>query len=87
MGQKKPAKLFCPWDSPVNNTGMGLPFPSPGSLPNTGIEPRFSALQADSLLAEPPGKPGRWPRGHCLGDVSGLTEAEHETKSRKRRED
>ena len=35
----------------------GLPFPSPGDLPNPGIEPRFPALQADSLLSEPPGKP------------------------------
>ena len=26
----------------------GLPFPSPGDLPDPGIEPRFSALQADS---------------------------------------
>ena len=34
----------------------GQPFPSPGDLPNPGIEPR-SALQADSLPAEPPGKP------------------------------
>ena len=34
----------------------GLPFPSPGDLPNPGIEPRSSALQADSLLAEPQGK-------------------------------
>ena len=34
----------------------GLPFPSPGDLPNPGIEPRSPALQADSLLAEPPGK-------------------------------
>ena len=34
----------------------GLPFPSPGDLPNPGIEP-WSALQADSLLSEPPGKP------------------------------
>ena len=33
------------------------PFPSPGDLPNPGIEPRSSALQADSLLAEPQGKP------------------------------
>ena len=32
-------------------------FPSPGDLPNPGIEPRSSALQADSLLAEPQGKP------------------------------
>ena len=35
----------------------GQPFPSPGDLPNPGIKPRSSALQADSLLAEPPGKP------------------------------
>ena len=35
----------------------GQPFPSPGDLPNSGIEPRSSALQADSLTFEPPGKP------------------------------
>ena len=35
----------------------GLPFHSPGSLPDPRIEPRFPALQADSLLTEPPGKP------------------------------
>ena len=34
----------------------GLPFPSPGGLPNPGIEPRSSALQADTLPSEPPGK-------------------------------
>ena len=33
------------------------PFPSAGDLPNPGIEPRSPALQADSLPAEPPGKP------------------------------
>jgi len=27
----------------------GLPFPSPGDLPDPGIRPRSSALQADSL--------------------------------------
>ena len=32
------------------------PFPSPGDLPNSGIEPRSPTLQADSLPAEPPGK-------------------------------
>ena len=31
----------------------GLPFPSPGDLPNAEIEPRSPALQADSLLSEP----------------------------------
>ena len=34
----------------------GLPFPSPGYLPNPGIEPRSPALQVDALLSEPPGK-------------------------------
>ena len=35
----------------------GLPFPSPGDLPYPGIEPGSSALQADFLPSEPPGKP------------------------------
>ena len=35
----------------------GLPFPSPGDLPNPGIEPESPALQADSLLPELPEKP------------------------------
>ena len=35
----------------------GLPFPSPGDLPNLGIEPGSPALQTDALLSEPPGKP------------------------------
>ena len=30
----------------------GLPFPSPGDLPDPGIEPRSLALQADALLSE-----------------------------------
>ena len=30
----------------------GLPFPSPGDLPDPGIEPGFPALQADSLPTE-----------------------------------
>ena len=34
----------------------GLPFPSPGDLPNPGIEPRSLALQAGALIFEPPGK-------------------------------
>ena len=35
----------------------GVSFPSLGDLPNPGIEPRSSALQADSLPTELPGKP------------------------------
>ena len=41
----------------------GLPFPSPGGLPDPEIEPRSPALQADSLLSEPPGKP------YCLDNL------------------
>ena len=35
----------------------GKPFPSPGDLPNPGIELRSPTLQANSLPAEPQGKP------------------------------
>ena len=35
----------------------GLPFPSLGDLPHPGIKPRSPALQADSVLSEPAGKP------------------------------
>ena len=34
----------------------GLPFPSPGDLPDPGIEPRSPTLQADILTSEPPEK-------------------------------
>ena len=35
----------------------GLPFPSSGDLPDPGIEPGSSTLQADALSSEPPRKP------------------------------
>ena len=35
----------------------GLPFPSPGDLPDPGIKPRSPTSQADALTSEPPGKP------------------------------
>ena len=45
--------IVCPWNSPCKNTGVGcLPFPSPGDLPEPGIEPRSPAIQADSLPSE-----------------------------------
>ena len=34
----------------------GLPFPTPGDLPDSGIEPRSPTLEADALTSEPPGK-------------------------------
>jgi len=39
----------------------GLPFPSPGDLPNLGAEPASPALAGESFTTEPPGKPC-----HCL---------------------
>ena len=36
---------------------IGLPFPSPGDLPNPGIKPQSPALQVDSLSTELQGKP------------------------------
>ena len=35
----------------------GLPFPSPGDLPDSGIEPGSPAFQADALASQPPGNP------------------------------
>ena len=40
--------------------GSELPFPSPGDLPDSGIEPKSPALKADSLPAELQGKPIRY---------------------------
>ena len=52
--------------SPGKNTGVGLPFPSPGDLPNPGIERRSPSLQADSLPSKPPGKPKFPVKEHLL---------------------
>ena len=51
----QPARLLFPWNSPGKNTG--LPFSSPGFLPNPGTKPGSSAFQAHSLSSEPLGKP------------------------------
>ena len=39
-----------------------LPFPSPGDLPDPGIEPGSPTLQADALPSEPPGKHSEGPK-------------------------
>ena len=53
----QPHGLYSPWNSPGQNTGVDSRSLLQGNIPNPGIEPRFSTLQADSLPAEPPGKP------------------------------
>ena len=54
----------------------GLLFPSPGDLPDPGIEPRSPTLQADTLTSEPPGKLGSVEAQHkfsCEGACSWKT--------------
>ena len=51
----------------------GLPFPSPGDLPDPGIEPGSPALQADVLPSEPPGKPSSI-LGWVINNMVALTE-------------
>ena len=57
-------------------------FPSPGDPSNPGIEPRSPALQADSLLSEPPGKPAgeKHNPSHSFGAMSLLLEVEKNSK-------
>ena len=53
----QPFRLHCLWRFSRQEYWSGLPCPPPGDLPNPGMEPRYLALQVDSLWAEPPGKP------------------------------
>ena len=53
----QPIRLLCPWGYSRQGYWSRLPRPPPGDLPNPGMEPRSPALQTDSLLSEPPGKP------------------------------
>ena len=56
-----PWKLACQaplsMEFPRLEYWSGLPFPPPGDLTDPGVEHGFPALQAGSLLSEPPGKP------------------------------
>ena len=49
-------RLLCPRNSPGKNAGVGSQALLQGNLPDPGIELSSPALQADSLLSEPPGK-------------------------------
>ena len=54
-----PPGPLCPWVFPGKNTGVGLPFPSPGDLPNPEIEPMSPAFAGRFFTTAPPGKPGK----------------------------
>ena len=62
------SRLLHPWDFSGKNTGVGCHLPSPGDLPNLGIQsmpPVSPALQADSVPTEPSEKPLKNVSGHC----------------------
>ena len=62
--------MDCPWNSLGQNTGVGSLSLLQGDLPNPRIKPSSSTLQADSLPAEPQGKP----KNTGMGSISLLQE-------------
>ena len=53
----QPARLLCPWDSPVKNIGVGCPFLLQGIVPTWGWNLHLLHWQADSLPLSHPGSP------------------------------
>ena len=51
----QPVRLLCPWGFSRPEYWSGQLFPSPGDLPNPGIELRSPTLKVDSFLSESPG--------------------------------
>ena len=49
-----------PMGFPRQEYWSGVPFPPPGDLPNSGIEPLSPALAGRFFTTEPPGKPWKW---------------------------
>ena len=67
----EPSRLLCPWEFPRQEYWSGLPFSSPGDLPDPGIQPESPPLQVDSLPSKLPGKPTYQCRGHRFDPWSG----------------
>ena len=63
--------VFCQWDSPGKDTGVGwVSFPPPGNLQYLGTEPLSPALQADVFTAALSGKPHSiWVSAYLWGGV------------------
>ena len=64
----RPHGLHGPWNSPGQNTGVGSLSLLQGIFPTQGLSP---TLQADSLPAEPPGKPKNTGVDSLKGSPSG----------------
>ena len=58
----------------------GLPFSSPGDLPNLAIEPTSPALAGGFFTTEPPGKPLLLMNGVQLADTRGWFFSDPETE-------
>ena len=63
----------------------GLPFLSPGDLPDPGIKPESPALPADSLPSEPQGKPFLLVKCNIIERLRKVTKAVHFKLSQKTR--
>ena len=59
--------------SPRKEYWSGLPFPSPGDLPNPGTEQGFPASAGGFFITEPQGKSSKNLRGQKLLQVTFLT--------------
>ena len=71
----QPARLLCPWRFSRQEYWSGLPFPPPGDVPNSGIEPRSPTLQVDSLSSEPPGMPNKFSQ---IGEFTNMESRKNE---------
>ena len=80
-----PPRLLCPWGFSRQEYWRGLPFPSPGDLPDPGIKPGSPALQAVSLPCEPPGKPHE-PLISIIGSSTGCSPAASQGGPARRRD-
>ena len=54
----QPARLLCPWDFPVKNTGVGCYSLLQGIFPTQGLNPHLLYWQADSLPSKPSSSQG-----------------------------
>ena len=71
----EPTRLLCPWNFPGKNTGVGLPLPTSGDLPNPGIKPTSlaSPVWAGGFsTTAPPGKPLQY--SWIISTTSGLSD-------------
>ena len=80
----QPTRLLCPWDFLMQEYWSGLPFPSPGDLPDPGIEPMSPALAGRFFTTEPPGKP-QWDSTQVIRSVESSQEREKEGVMRDRK--